>query len=167
MAGRIDIDLTPLTDVVKEYAVEFERITKRKLVEKDKVASGALVASIKTRVEFNGSIYTVWLDSKNYLKYVEYDTKPHFPPPDAMLKWVREKKQIATREKTGNKTLPTEKQVAFLVGRKISQEGTKGVKVITDTLEELNAIYLKKMEDALYQSVTQSLPYIHIELRFK
>ena len=167
MADRIDIDLTPLVNVVREYATEFERLTKKKLIEADKVASGALVASIKTRVEINGTIYTVWLDSKDYLKYVEYDTRPHFPPPDAMLKWVREKKSIATREKTGNKNLPTERQVAFLVGRKISEEGTKGIGAVAGTVEELNAVYLKRMEDALYQSVAQSLPYIHIELRFK
>lgn len=161
------IKLTKLIGVIQEYAQEFERLTKKKLVDNGKVASGALVASIKTRVEIGNEVYTVWLNSKDYLKYVETGTRPHFPPPDALLKWVREKKEIATREKTGNKNLPTEKQVTYLVCRKIGRDGTKETKIVANTEDELNRIYLKKMEDALYDDVADNLQYIHIQLQFK
>lgn len=162
-----EIQLNKLAAVVQEYASEFQRITKQKLIDGDKVASGALLASIKTRVELNGNVYTVWLDSKDYLKYVDKGTKPHFPPSEPILKWVREKKSIQTREKTGNKNMPTEKQVTYLVQRKIGREGTKETKIVATTVEELNAQYITKMENALLEDVTDNLSIIHIQLNFK
>ena len=158
---------TNLENVIREYAERFEALTKKKLVDADKVASGALVASIKTTVEVGSYIYTVWLSSKDYLKYVDLGTRPHYPPIAPLIKWVREKKSIATKEKTGNKKLPSEKQVAFLVQRKIGREGTDANRTVARTQEELNAVYLKKMQDALLEDVTKNLQYIHIELRFK
>ena len=163
----MDIQYNNLQAAIQEYAKQFETLTKKKLVDNDKVASGALVASIKTRVESGGYVYTVWLDSKDYLKYIEGGTKPHYPPIAPLIKWVREKKKIATREKTGNKKLPTEKQVAYLVQRKIGRVGTEAYKVVASTQEELNTLYLKKFEQALLEDVTENLQYIHIQLSFK
>lgn len=162
-----NLKFTNLERVLREYAEQFETLTKKKLVDADKVASGALIASIKTRVEYGGYIYTVWLDSKDYLKYIELGTRPHFPPIAPLIKWVREKKKIATREKTGNKKLPSEKQVAFLVQRKIGRVGTQAYNTVAKTQEELNTLYLKKMQDALLEDVTENLQIIHIQLRFK
>ena len=162
----MDIVFNNLYNVLKAYAEDFERVTKKKLIDEDKVASGALVESIKTRVEINGSIYTVYLDSKDYLKWVESGTRPHFPPTAPILKWVREKKAIATREKTGDKSLPTERQVTYLVQRKIGLYGTEPTRVIATTQEELNAVYMEKLQDALLQDVTENLQSIHIQLHF-
>lgn len=162
-----ELTFTRLEQVLDEYARQFEQLTKRKLVEGDNVASGALLGSIKTRVEHGGYIYTVWLDSKDYLKYLEGGTRPHYPPIAPLIRWAREKKSIATREKTGDKHLPTEKQVAYAVKNAIGKRGTKPRPVIASTEEELNAIYTQKFVDALTEDVVRNLQIIHIQLRFK
>lgn len=54
-----------------------------------------------------------------YAIAVETGTRPHFPPTAALLPWVM-KKHPGIEE-------PEAKSLAFLVGRKISKVGTKGV----------------------------------------
>lgn len=56
--------------------------------------------------------------SAPYTEYVELGTRPHFPPIEALIDWVKVKFSISDdREARG---------VAFLVARKISRVGTKG-----------------------------------------
>ena len=160
-----DIRLDNVRMVLDEYALKFQELIKRKMVEKDKVASGNLLASIHTEINVNGVIYTVYLHSEHYLKFIELGTKAHWPPPQPILEWVRNKK-LPTRELTGDKSLPTEKQLAFLVSRKIARVGTEPVPLIAETEEELNDIYIPRLQAALELDIYNALPTIQIELRF-
>ena len=161
-----DIRLIEVARVLSEYAKRFEEITKRKIQDKDKIASGKLLASISTKVELNGAIYTVYLNSLKYLEYIEYGRKPgKWPPSKPILQWVRDKR-LPTAEYTGNKSLPTEKQLAFLVQRKIGTEGIKATPLVAETEEELNAIYIPRLEEALREDIINALPIIRIQLNF-
>lgn len=73
----------------------------------------------------------------NYAPPVELGTRPHFPPVEALIDWVKAKLGI-----TGDKEA---RSVAFLVARKISRQGTKGQKMFEGSLEhmtpEITAIF--------------------------
>lgn len=104
-------------DVVETY--------KRLLIKDGKDPNGNLVRSLEpVEIDFTNGDYEGNISIAEYWKYVEYGRRPgKFPPPDAILSWVKTRK-IIPRANKGLKP-PTEKQMAFLVGRKISREGIK------------------------------------------
>lgn len=163
--GQYQIDLIEVGNVLTLYKTRLEELVKRKIEQKDKIASGKLLASISTRVELDGVQYIVYLDSLKYLKFLETGTKPHWPPTEPILQWVRDKK-LPTREYTGSKSLPTEKQVAYLVRKKISEEGTSPNFILAETVEELNAEFMPLLLEALKTDIINSLPVIQLQLRF-
>ena len=163
--NEYEIQLIEVRKVLTEYKTKFEELVKTKIQKKDKIASGNLLASISTKVEVNGSVYTVILNSLDYLKYLETGTKPHWPPTKPILKWIKDKR-LPTREYTGDKSLPTEKQLTYLVRRKIAKEGTEPNYIIAETIEELNEIYLKRLQEALEIDIYNAMPLIKVELKF-
>lgn len=74
------------------------------------------------RIEANadeGSLY-----GADYFKYLITGRGPgKFPPPDAMLSWVRANPQVLDRAKETYQYL-TEGGLAYMIGRKIAREGT-------------------------------------------
>lgn len=161
-----DIQLINVKRILDEYALKFQELVKKKITDNDKVASGNLLASIHTSIEVGNEKYTVYLHSREYLKFIELGTKPHWPPVDKLLQWVKDKR-LPTKESTGDKSLPTEKQLAYLVGRKINEVGTKPVPLIAETEEQLNSIYIPRLEEALIEDIKLWLPIIHVSLHFK
>lgn len=161
-----EIKLIEVKKVLDEYAEKFQTLLKRNITDNGNVASGELLASIKTELNINGDVYSVILNSREYLKYLEEGTKPHWPPVNAMLTWVKQKK-LPTRENTGDKKLPTENQLAYLVGRKISRYGTEPRGLIFKTEQELNAVYTQKIEEALLQDINNWLPIINIKITYR
>lgn len=163
--NEYEIQLIEVRKVLTEYKTKFEELVKTKIQKKDKIASGNLLASISTKIEVDGSVYTVILNSLDYLKYLETGTKPHWPPTEPILRWVKDKR-LPTRELTGDKSLPTEKQLTYLVCRKIAKEGTEKNFIIAETIEELNEIYLKRLQEALAIDIFNAIPVIKVSLRF-
>lgn len=163
--NEYEIQLIEVRKVLTEYKTRFEELVKTKIQKKDKIASGNLLASISTKIEVDGSVYTVILNSLDYLKYLETGTKPHWPPTKPILKWIKDKR-LPTREYTGDKSLPTEKQLTYLVCRKIAKEGTEPNYIIAETIEELNEIYLKRLQEALAIDIFNAIPLIKVSLRF-
>lgn len=104
-------------DVVDTY--------KQLLIKDGKDPRGNLIQSLEpVAIDFTNGDYEGSISIAEYWKYVEYGRRPgKFPPPNAMLSWVKARK-IIPRANKGLKP-PTEKQMAFLVGRKISREGIK------------------------------------------
>lgn len=175
--NEYEIQLIEVRKVLTEYKTKFEELVKTKIQKKDKIASGNLLASISTKIEVDGSVYTVILNSLYYLKYLETGTKPHWPPTEPILKWVKDKR-LPTREYTGDKSLPTEKQLAYLIGRAMAGKspnqaklpnpngGTEKNFIIAETIEELNEIYLKRLQEALTIDIYNAMPVIKVSLRF-
>ena len=162
----IQIDLIEVANVLSLYKVRFEELLKRKLM--DNIATGDLIASIHTRVEINGNTYEVWLDCLKYLKFLNEGTKPHWMPEEPIIKWIQAKK-LPTREYIGNgdKSLPTEKQLGFLIRRKISKEGTLPTFAYTETIQELNEEFIPKIEQALTNDIINYFSSLGIHYEFK
>lgn len=113
----------------------------------DRRATGNLIDSVHTTIEVRGTTYIVWLNLADYWKYVEYDTKPHWPPPPAILKWILVKPVIPRPDYNGR--IPTPKQLAFLIGRKISEVGTKGSHDLQKTENAVLPMYEERLLEAL------------------
>lgn len=95
-------------------------------------AKGYQIAdTVSVRVDAFGGIYTVVLSLADYWKYIEGGRKPggKMPPEAPILKWIRDK-GIKPRD---NKI--KEKQLAFLIRRKIGRDGIKPKPMLSDAVE--------------------------------
>ena len=80
-----------LAEVLREFADYFRNDYEQRLIGHDRYATGELLESIRTEVRAGGTTYEVVVHLRDYWKYIEDDTRPHFPPPDALLRWVQVK----------------------------------------------------------------------------
>lgn len=84
------------------------------------VASGNLVNSVtfqvSTEAGFSRATVFAGAPADVYAGYVEAGTGPHFPPPSALLLWVKKKFSPSTEKQAMS--------IAFAVARKISKRGT-------------------------------------------
>ena len=135
-------------ETLDEYAEKAEELYKRKLTDKDINASYKLLNSVETTVKRNDDTFTVTINLEDYWYYVENGRKAgRFPPIDKILEWIRIKPVIPYTDSRGR--LPTEEQLAFLISRKIAEQGTEGRHVLYETVSELNNYYLPKLQQAL------------------
>ena len=131
-----------------EYAEKAKELYKRKLTDKGINASYKLLNSVETTVKRNDDEFTVTINLEDYWIYVENGRKPgRFPPVDKILEWIRVKPIRPYSDSRGR--LPTEEQLAFLIARKIAEQGTEGRNVLYETVDELNRYYLTRLQQAL------------------
>lgn len=140
-----------LQAVLMEYGIAVRNLYQDRLILHDRIATGDLLNSVEVHVEHNGDTYEVQLDLAEYWRYVEMDTAPHWPPPSAILKWIQAKPVLPRPMKNGK--LPTPQQLAFLIGRKISEKGTKGIPDLTDSVEDMNKAFQERIAAALAQDM--------------
>ena len=113
--------------------------------------------TITAEVTMDGKSFTASLNMNFYWKYLEEGTRPHWPPPSAILNWVQIKPVIPRPPKTikpSKQTLESlQKQTAFLISRKIAREGTEGTHGFETTREAILPMYYEKIEQALAEDV--------------
>ena len=145
---NVELKFDNVNSVLEEYAEKFADLYKRKLQADDKKATGNLIDSIKTSIQTNGDTLAVKLEMADYYAFVEKGRKPggNFPPLNVIEKWIQDKR-IRPENRGGG--LPTQKQLAFLIGRKIAEEGIKPGNYVINTINELNDIYVEKIKEAL------------------
>ena len=80
-----------------------------------------------------------------YGLFVEVGTRPHFPPPGALDGWVRRRLGIS-----GDREV---REVAFLIGRKISRQGTRGQFFFERALLENESRVVAIMEEEIAKAV--------------
>ena len=140
--------LSEFLATLDEYAERAKELYKRKLTDKGINASYKLLNSVETVVRRNDDEFTVTINLEDYWIYVENGRKPgRFPPIDKILEWIRVKPVTPYSDSRGR--LPTEEQLAFLISRKIAEQGTEGRKVLFETVDELNRYYLPLLQQAL------------------
>ena len=130
-------------DVVREELDRFvhgaTELLQTEVVDRTPAAAGTLRASITASVEpmaqgMLGVVGTV----QPYAIPVELGTKPHFPPIQSLMDWVKLK--LGKSGKEG-------RQVAFLIARKIARVGTKGHFMFRDAAQA-NAGEIQRQFDA-------------------
>lgn len=133
--------------LLNKYAEEYKKRLKDTLESNDRKATGQLIRNIETIVKIGTLTYTVTLQCADYLYWIDKGrNKGKYPPIDKILEWIHAK-PIKIEERNG--VIPTEKQLAFLIARKIALSGYTGTHDLTITNEELNAKYVPLLQDAL------------------
>lgn len=158
MAEDTLIKFDNLRRVLSEYGQAVRNGYQDALIRSNSIASGELLNSLEFKVQQGERNFSVVLTLMDYWKYVEEGTSPHWPPSSAILKWLEVKPVIPRPDKNGK--LPTPKQLAFLISRKIAREGTKGRHDLANTLEALNAEYMEKITAALAEDVRDAMTLI-------
>ena len=156
------MEWTHLEEVLERYGNEVAEGYKENLQSKDINASGDLAQSVQYRIERNGSAYEVSLQLADYWKWIEKGRRPgKMPPLGAIEKWIKVKPVIP---KPYNGKLPTEKQLAFLIGRKIALEGTEARHPLRDTLEDKNQEFLLQIEKAFMEDLEAQVDEVLVML---
>jgi hypothetical protein len=147
---RIEMELMNLDNiaaVLQEFAVEVRNTYQDSLIRHNRIASGDLLNSVECAVDYDGKAYTVTLTLAEYWKYVENDTRPHWPPPSAILQWISVKPVIPRPDANGR--IPSPKSLAYLIGRKIARVGTKGSHDLRDARTAVLARFQERISAAL------------------
>ena len=106
-----------------------------------------LINSIETFVVTGDRAWEVKMRLNDYWKYVEEGTTPHWPPVDKIRAWIDYKPVAPYPMKNGK--LPTPKQLAFLISRKIAREGTQGTKDLERAKATMAEIWRDRLTQAL------------------
>lgn len=105
---------------------------KQSLKDNNHIASGNLYNTAKYKCSFDGKWFEVSFILDSTWRYLENGTKPHFPPIEAIERWITVKHIIPT---TNSGKIPSTKQLAFLIARGISKNGTKPTKLLQQTID--------------------------------
>lgn len=121
------------TDEMKEICGDLLKRYKDALRDNGKTASGTLEKTAKYNIDFNGRYVEVTFKLQEYWKYLENGTRPHFPPMDAIERWITVKRIIP---RTTGRKVPSTRQLAYLICREISINGTKPTKLLQKTIDD-------------------------------
>lgn len=143
------MELTTIQNIINEFTDTLKSV----ISSNGSNASGTLSKSITGIVKMNDKYLTVSISLEDYWKYIEYGTNPHFPPVDKIREWIRVKPVLPRPLASGK--LPTENQLAFLIGRKISKFGTKPKPFLNNTKEEFDLV--GKVYNATLELITKQL----------
>lgn len=136
-----------LRKTLEECGRELVRKYRTNLSDNGHIATGKLANTAKYEIVENGDVIGVEINLADYWQYVENGRRSgKFPPLDKILDWIRVKKILPT-EIHGK--LPTEKQLAYLIGRKIAEEGIEGTHDLQDAKDWVNSIFKYRIEMAL------------------
>lgn len=145
------LEFTNVQEVLQRYAKDIDTRYKEVLADKDHIASWDLYNSIKTQVEVGEREYLVTMRLLDYWKWLEHGSEPHWPPVKALIRWI-EVKPVIPRP-LGNGKLPTTKQLAYLIGRKIATVGTEGTHGLEKSKNQITPFYLEEIQKALAKDV--------------
>lgn len=125
-------------------------------------AGGDLITTATARVEQpDGTTWAVIFNLQEYWKYIEDGTRPHWPPPGSLIPWIRVKPILPRPGKDGR--LPTEKQLDFLIRRKIAREGTTGSHDLERAEDALRAEWMPRIQQAIVQDFSEEMRVYVVE----
>lgn len=129
--------------ILNQFLNELAQTYKEILIANHKQASGNLVNSIRpNEVQLVGNTYECSISAAEYAKYVEDGRKPgKFPPPPAIQGWVK----VKFPEKNDR----MQKQLSFLIGRKIAKYGIKPGNYLEEAMRRVFPKYNELLNDAL------------------
>lgn len=159
------INFDELNAILAEYAREAEEMYKYQLSLGNKTASRKLMDTIKSNVVVGENAYEVTLTLQHYWKYIEGGRKgtessppgakykAAFPPVGAILDWILVKPVLPRPSADGKMEKLRPKSLAYLIGRKIEEEGIEPHPALKTTQEELMKIYRERLSAALGHDV--------------
>ena len=153
------IDLPHVQAVMEEMAIAIRNEYQDNLIRNDRIASGDLLNNIEYEITRGDFTYTIYVKMKDYWYYVENGRKAgKWPPIDNILRWITVKPVLPRPNAEGK--LPTPQQLAFLIARKIGEEGTEG----TQDLRKATDTIWDTFEDRLYEAIDADVDAAFIQI---
>ena len=153
------IDLPHVQAVMEEMAIAIRHEYQDNLIRNDRIASGDLLNNIEYEITRGDFTYTIYVKMKDYWYYVENGRKAgKWPPIDNILNWIKIKPVLPRPNAEGK--LPTPQQLAFLIARKIGEEGTEG----TQDLRKATDTIWDTFEDRLYEAIDEDVDAAFIQI---
>ena len=153
------IDLPHVQAVMEEMAIAIRNEYQDNLIRNDRIASGNLLNNIEYEITRGDFTYTIYVKMKDYWYYVENGRKAgKWPPIQNILDWIKIKPVLPRPNAEGK--LPTPQQLAFLIARKIGEEGTEG----TQDLRKATDTIWDTFEDRLYEAIDEDVDAAFIQI---
>lgn len=153
------IDLPHVQAVMEEMAIAIRNEYQDNLIRNDRIASGDLLNNIEYEVTRGDFTYTIYVKMRDYWYYVENGRKAgKWPPIQNILDWIKIKPVLPRPNAEGK--LPTPQQLAFLIARKIGEEGTQG----TQDLRKATDTIWDTFEDRLYEAIDEDVDAAFIQI---
>lgn len=153
------IDLPHVQAVMEEMAIAIRNEYQDNLIRNDRIASGDLLNNIEYEITRGDFTYTIYVKMKDYWCFVENGRKAgKWPPIDNILNWIKIKPVLPRPNAKGK--LPTPQQLAFLIARKIGEEGTEG----THDLRKATDTIWDTFEDKLYEAIDEDVDAAFIQI---
>lgn len=144
--------------VLGEFAQELRNRYQDNLIRDGKIATGNLLNSIEYKVQYDDRAIWVELHLEEYYKWVENGRGPgKFPPPDKILEWIRIK-PIIPDDRGGR--LPTEQQLAFLIGRKIAERGLEPGNQLHNAMDDIYSQFEERIDEAIVLDIDEAIDII-------
>lgn len=144
-----------LKEALDAYGQVLEDEYREQIADKNAFASGRLFDSVKHIVQVNDTAIELSLELEDYWKWVEEGRAPgKFPPLDKIEEWIRVKPVAPYPDSKGK--VPSNEQLAFLIGRKIAQEGTEGKHLLEDAMESTRD-WMELIEEGIDKDVKEQL----------
>lgn len=135
-----------LKSTMEEYRQFLELATK------DNTKHYELSKKISFTLQVNDTLFEIEFNAPEYWKYANYGRGPgKFPPLDKIEDWIKRRKIAPYPTKSGS--VPTRKQLAYLIGRKIAREGFKGSGFLEKSLKEQEDYWEERISDAIYEDI--------------
>ena len=142
-----------VTQEIQQICGDLLQRYKDALVKSGHVASGELENTASYKLTFDGKWFEVIFQLADYWKYLENGTNPHFPPIEAIERWITVKHIIPSSQ---NGRVPSTKQLAFLIARGISKNGTKATKLLQSTIDGSDDL-INALCDELIRQIEQEI----------
>lgn len=147
---------------LEEFAAYFRNLLQDRIIEEDLIASGELLNDLDYLIEDGENEWTVSVKIQDYFKYVDEGTTPHWPPVSAIKRWIEIKPVYPEVDSAGR--TPSVDQLAFLIGRKIAEEGTEGREIWEPTVQEAIDKYEDKLGDAILEDIGSDVERVLMEI---
>lgn len=153
------IDLPHVQAVMEEMAIAIRNEYQDNLIRNDRIASGDLLNNIEYEITRDDFTVTIYVKMRDYWYYVENGRKAgKWPPIQNILDWIKIKPVLPRPNAEGK--LPTPQQLAFLIARKIGEEGTQG----TQDLRKATDTIWDTFEDRLYEAIDADVDAAFIQI---
>lgn len=107
-----------------------------------------LKKKITFTLQVNDTLFEIEFNAPEYWRWANYGRGPgKFPPPDRIEDWIKRRKISPYPTKSGR--IPTRKQLAYLIGRKIAKEGFEGSGFLEMSLKEQADYWEERISEAI------------------
>lgn len=154
-----------LTNVLNDFGRFLVDEYKDNLILNDKNASNNLYNSINYSIKKGNKEFNVLLELNHYWKYIENGRKAgKMPPISKIEEWIKVKPVLPRPNSNG--TLPTTKQLAYLIARKIGLEGIKPQPLLQQSLDDVMGVMIEFIEEAIYKDLENEFDLLFKEIGF-